>query len=127
MDNVNLFGLFLKEKRCEKRLSLRSLSMSVNLSHIYLYNVENGKRAPSSDENLQKIAIALNLDVESKEMFFDKAASSKAMYDKSNYYLSADISNYISKVPFIKRVLREANKQTKTSLFWDNLLDDLKK
>ena len=37
MDNT--FGIFLKEKRQQKGLSLRALGKQVELSHIYLYNI----------------------------------------------------------------------------------------
>lgn len=127
MDNTNFFGLFLKEKRLQKDLSLRRLAELSGLSHIYLYNVESGDKAPPSDVALMELAIALKLDNESKIIFFDLAAKSKSEHDKSNFYSPVDVARYINEQSNVKNVIREADKQNKSNEFWDELLKDMMK
>ena len=124
MDNTNFFGLFLREKRLQKDLSLRKLAELSGLSHIYLYHVESGKKAPPSDMALIKLANALKLDNKSKLIFFDLAAKSKSEHDKNNFYLPVDVARYINEQSNVKNVIREADKQDKLNEFWDNLLRD---
>lgn len=127
MDNTNFFGLFLREKRLQKDLSLRKLAELSGLSHIYLYHVESGKKAPPSDVALTELEKALKLDNESKILFFDLAAKSKSEYDKSNFYSPIDIARYINEQSNVKNVIREADKQDKSNDFWDELLKDMTK
>ncbi len=68
MDN-NAFGVFLKEKRQQNGLSLRALGKQVGLSHIYLYNIENGKKAPPNDVIIEHLVLALGLDEKNKLKF----------------------------------------------------------
>ncbi len=127
MDNTNFFGLFLKEKRLQKDLSLRRLAELSGLSHIHLYHVESGQKGPPSDVTLIELANALNLDNESKILFFDLAAKSKSEHDKNNFYSPVDVARYINEQPTVRNVLREADKQDKSNEFWDELLKDLTK
>lgn len=127
MDNTNFFGLFLKEKRLQKELSLRKLAELSGLSHIYLHHIENGDKAPPSDVSLMELANALKLDNESRNIFFDLAAKSKSEHDKSNFYSPVDVARYINEQSNVKNVIREADKQNKSNEFWDELLKDLTK
>lgn len=125
MDNT--FGIFLKEKRQQNGLSLRALGKYVELSHIYLYNIESGKKAPPSDDVIKRLANALNLDEKSRLLFFDIAAKCKSDADGSNYYIPVDISRYINENEDVKNVIREANHGEKDDSFWNDLLKELKK
>ncbi len=127
MDNTNFFGLFLREKRLQKELSLRKLAELSGLSHIYLHHVENGDKAPPSDVSLMELANALKLDNESRNIFFDLAAKSKSEHDKSNFYSPVDVARYINEQSNVKNVIREADKQNKSNEFWDELLKDMMK
>lgn len=127
MDNTNFFGLFLKEKRLQKDLSLRRLAELSGLSHIYLYNVERGDKAPPSDMALIELANALKLDNESKILFFDLAAKNKSEHDKNNFYSPVDVARYVNEQSIVKNVIREADKQAKSNEFWDELLKDMLK
>lgn len=125
MDNA--FGIFLKEKRQQNGLSLRALGKQVELSHIYLYNIESGKKAPPSDEVIKRLANALNLDEKSRLLFFDIAAKCKSDADGSNYYIPVDISQYINENEDAKNIIREANQNKKENSFWNDLLKELKR
>lgn len=125
MDN-NAFGVFLKEKRQQNGLSLRALGKQVELSHIYLYNIESGKKAPPSDDVIKRLANALNLDEKSRLLFFDIAAQCKSKGDSSNYYIPVDISQYLNENENAKNVIREANQKEYNNSFWNVLLRELK-
>ena len=124
MDNA--FGIFLKEKRQQNGLSLRALGKQVELSHVYLYNIESGKKAPPNDEMIIRLANALNLDDKSRLLFFDVAAKCKSDSDSSNYYLPVDISQYINENEDTRNVIREANQKEQHNSFWNDLLKELK-
>ena len=126
MDN-NAFGVFLKEKRQQNGLSLRVLGKQVGLSHIYIYNIESGKKAPPNDDMIKRLANALKLDEKSRLLFFDIAAKCKSDADGSNYYIPVDISRYINENEDAKNVIREANQNKKENSFWNDLLKELKK
>lgn len=124
MDNT--FGIFLKEKRQQNGLSLRALGKQVELSHIYLYNIESGKKAPPSDDVIKRLANALNLDKKSRLLFFDIAANCKSDADGSNYYIPVDISQYLNKNEDARNVIREANQKAINNSFWSDLLKEFK-
>ena len=125
MDNT--FGIFLKEKRQQNGLSLRALAKQVELSHIYLYNIESGKKAPPSDKVIKRLANALNFDEKSRLLFFDIAAKCKFDIDSSNYYIPVDISQYLNENEDVRNVIREANQKEQHNSFWNDLLKELKK
>lgn len=91
----NLFGVFLKEKRQAKNISLRELSYKANIAHTYIAKIENGSKPPPSDDVMIRLAKGLNLDDESSEIFFDLAAKCKRINDDKTFYLPADISEYL--------------------------------
>lgn len=121
MDN-NSFGMLLKTKRQQNGLSLRVLAKQVGLSHIYLYNIECGKKAPPSDAVIEKLANALSLDNKARLLFFDIAAKCKYDADRSNYYLPVDISQYLNEQEDVKNVIREVNNKKEINSFWNDLL-----
>ena len=125
MDN-NAFGKFIKEKRQQNELSLRALAKQVELSHIYLYNIENGIKAPPNDIVLKRLAIALNLDEKNQLIFFDTAAKCKFDTDSTNYYIPVDISQYLNENEDVRNVIREANQKEQHKSFWNELLKELK-
>lgn len=125
MDN-NAFGVFLKEKRQQNGLSLRALGKQVGLSHIHLYNIENGKKAPPNDVIIEHLALSLGLDEKNKLKFFDIAAQCKSKLDSSNYYMPVDISQYLNENEDAKNVIREANQKEHDDSFWNDLLKELK-
>ncbi len=124
MDNT--FGIFLKEKRQQNGLSLRTLGKQVNLSHIYLYNIESAKKAPPSDDVIKRLANALSLDKKSRLLFFDIAAKCKSDADGSNYYIPVDISQYLNENEDARNVIREVNQKEQHNSFWNDLLKELK-
>ena len=126
MLNNNLFGVFLKEKRLQKGMSLRELAAKVGIAHTYLMNIENGNKPPPSDKILVQLEKSLLLDEESKILFYDIAAQVKEMCNNSNFYLPADVSSYLNSNDNAKRLIRKANQLGYTNEFWNDILQKLK-
>lgn len=127
MDSISTFGTYLREKRQQNNISLRQLAEQVGLSHIYLYNIECGKKAPPNDVAIKQLGKALKLDKESLYTFFDMAAQCKSSIDSNNYYLPVDISQYLNENEDARNVIREANKKEQHNSFWNDLLKEIKK
>lgn len=123
----NLFGVFLKEKRQQKTMSLRELSDKANIAHTYILKIENGSKPPPSDNVLLKLARGLNLDDESAEIFFDLAAKCKRINDDKNFYIPADISEYLLSEDKANKLIRKASKLGYSNEFWNELLKQIKK
>lgn len=123
----NLFGVFLKEKRQQKNISLRELSDKANVAHTYIAKIENGSKPPPSDDVMIRLAKGLNLDDESSEIFFDLAAKCKRINDDKNFYLPADISEYLLNEDNAKKLIRKASKLDNSNEFWNELLKQLEK
>lgn len=123
----NLFGVFLKEKRQKKNMSLRELSDKAGVAHSYIAKIENGSKLPPSDDVLLSLAKGLNLDSDSVELFFDLAAKCKTLNDDKNYYLPADISKYLSSEDNAKVFIRQASRLGNSNEFWNELLKQIEK
>ncbi len=126
MLKYNLFGAFLREKRQEKKISLRELSDKVGIAHSYISKIENGSKLPPSDDVLLRLAKGLNLDKEAVEIFFDLAAKCKMLNDDKNYYIPADISKYLSNEDNAKTFIRQASKFGNSNELWKELLKQIK-
>ena len=122
-----LFGVFLKEKRQQKNMSLRELSDKANIAHTYILKIENGSKPPPSDNVLLKLAKGLNLDDESAEIFFDLAAKCKRINDDKNFYIPADISEYLLSEDKANKLIRKASKLGYSNEFWNEVLKQIKK
>ncbi len=123
----NLFGVFLKEKRQQKEISLRELSEKAGISHTYILKIERGNKPPPSDDVLLKLANGLCLDDEASEIFFDLAAKCKRINDDKNFYLPADISKYLSNEDNAKSLIRKASKLGNLNEFWNEILKQIEK
>lgn len=125
MLNNCVFGAFLREKRRQQGMSLRTLANELNLSHSYLSCIENGKKPPPSDAVLIKIASILSMDYNSKLLLFDIASEIKSI-NSNDFCLSADISKYIDEKESLKLLIREADKCGCSDEFWNEILQKLK-
>lgn len=57
------FGSFLREKRMARGLTLRGMAAKLDLSPVYMSNIENDRRAAPSQEYLERMAMLLQLDI----------------------------------------------------------------
>ena len=125
-NNANLFGSYLYGKRIKRGLSLRDFSNLLDISHVYLYKIENGIKPPPNDELLIGMAQSLNLTSEEKDLFFDIAAATKQIKSRKNYQIPADIKKYLSETKEAQNLIREASKINLPDECWRELLDCFK-
>ena len=97
------------------------------MAHTYIAKIENGSKPPPSDDVLLRLAKGVNLDGESAEIFFDLAAKCKRMNDDKNFYLPADISEYLYNEDSAKSLIRKASKLSNSNKFWNEILKQLEK
>ena len=85
------FGSFLREKRMARGLTLRGMAAKLDLSPVYMSNIENDRRAAPSQEYLERMALLLQLDKPEREWMLDLAAKSK------QNRVSADLPDYTAR------------------------------
>lgn len=97
---ANEFGEFLKKKRLEMGISLRSLADQVPMAASYLSDIEKGRRYAPEMEKLSRIAKLLEIQGDERDIFFDLAGKSK---DK----VAPDLPDYIRENEKVKLLLRK--------------------
>lgn len=58
------FGEYIREKRKERRISLRGLAERLSINFTYLSKIENNELAAPSEEKILALARALDLDAD---------------------------------------------------------------
>ena len=99
------FGSFVREKRQSIGLSLRTLAAKLDLSPVYLSNIENDRRPE------------LHLSKVETEQMLDLAAKSQ------NNRVSADLPDYIMDREIVRAALRTAKEADATDQEWQEFID----
>ena len=68
------FGSFVREKRMARGLSLRGLAAKLEVSPVYMSNMENNRRPAPTKEKLDHLIEILGLGQEDIERLLDLAA-----------------------------------------------------
>lgn len=92
----NLFGYYIKEKRIEKNISIRTLASLAGISPTYVSNIENGWRPAPSMEVVRRLAEAFDLSEKEKLLFYDISAigrSGMVAVDVAEYIKSSSVAN----------------------------------
>ena len=97
------FGSFLREKRIARGLTLRGMAAKLDLSPVYMSNIENDRRAAPSQEYLERL--------------LDLAAKSK------QNRVSADLPDYIMDREIVRAALRTAREADATDQEWQDFID----
>ena len=111
------FGSFLREKRMARGLTLRGMAAKLDLSPVYMSNIENNRRAAPSQEYLERMAMLLQLDKPEREWMLDLAAKSK------QNRVSADLPDYIMDREIVRAALRTAKEADATDQEWQEFID----
>ena len=111
------FGSFLREKRIARGLTLRGMAAKLDLSPVYMSNIENDRRAAPSQEYLERMAMLLQLDKPERERLLDLAAKSK------QNRVSADLPDYIMDREIVRAALRTAKEANATDQEWQEFID----
>lgn len=105
MKTNNSIGIFIRQRRIQKQISLRTFSRKIGVSPEYLSKIENGFRSAPNDEVLERITTELSLSTEEKEKFFDLSADSKSYLS-----LASDLILYIKANKCTHEALRIAKR-----------------
>ena len=111
------FGSYVREKRMARGLSLRGLAAQLEVSPVYMSNIENDRRAAPSQEYLERMALLLQLDKPEREWMLDLAAKSK------QNRVSADLPDYIMDREIVRAALRTAKEADATDQEWQEFID----
>lgn len=114
------FGSFIFEKRIQKNISLRDFAKMIDVSHVYVSCMENGKRSAPTNHVLVKIAKELLLSDEETALMFDLAAKSKRTLT-----LADDLLEYINDNEIVHKALRTAKKRNADNEVWQRFIDNL--
>ena len=115
------FGKFIRTKRLERGLTLRGLAARLDLSPVYMSNIETDRRAAPTQEHLDRLAAELSLSKEERERMLDLAAKSKTQQ------VSADLPDYIMERDIVRAALRTAKEVDATDEEWQEFIDRLTK
>ena len=124
MDEDMTFGSFIRKKRVdtEPYISLRKLAELLEISPIYMSNIENDRNPAPSDEILANLARLLRMDKQGQDRMYDLAAASKTYTD-----VPRDLPEYITANEYAKIALRVAKDVDATDEEWIEFIEKLKK
>lgn len=120
MDKLT-FGSFVRQKRLEREMSLRTLAQRLELSPVYMSNIENNLKPAPSQAKLDKLAQLFLLDKADTELMWDLAAKSRKQR------VSVDLPEYIMDRDIVRVALRTARECEATDEDWQEFIDKLNK
>jgi len=115
------FGSFIRNRRMACGLTLRGMAAKLDLSPVYMSNIENDRRAAPAQEHLERMAMLLQLDKADRERMLDLAARSRQ--DR----VSADLPDYIMDREIVRAALRTAREADATDQEWQEFIDRIQK
>ncbi len=122
MDKELTFGSFLSEKRKSRGIILTDLAGELEVSKVYLCDIEKGRKAAPKSEHLEKIAAYLKLSEEERNLMYDLAASGQACKKG----ISPDLPDYIMDNDIVRAALRTAKQYKIEDDEWQEFIDKIK-
>ena len=117
------FGEYLKQKRLYKEITLRGFAKLVDISPVYLCDLEKGRKAAPSMEVMQKMVSKLALNKEESERFYDLAALEQTAKNP----IPKDLNAFLKDNRVIVSALRTAKDLDATDEEWQDFIDKLRK
>lgn len=117
------FGEYLKQKRFDKEITLRGFAKLVDISPVYLCDLEKGRKAAPSMEVMQKMVSKLALNKEESERFYDLAALEQTAKNP----IPKDLNAFLKDNHVIVSALRTAKDLDATDEEWQDFIDKLRK
>ena len=108
------FGSYVREKRMARGLSLRGLAAKLEVSPVYMSNMENDRRPAPTKEKMDRLIEILGLCQADTELLLDLAAKSKTQR------VSADLPEYIMERDIVLRTAKEVDA---TDEEWQEFID----
>lgn len=115
------FGGFVRQRRKDTGLSLRGLAARLELSPVYMSNIETDRKPAPAQDSLDKLAVELRLDRGGVELMLDLAAKSRSQQ------VSADLPEYIMERDIVRAALRTAKEVDATDEEWQEFIDRITK
>lgn len=124
MSEEMTFGSFVRAKRLELEpyVSLRKMAELLNISPVYMSNIETGRNAAPKEDILEQLAQLLKLDKPEQELMYELAAKSKNFTA-----VPGDLPEYISSNEYARIALRVAKDVDATDKEWQEFIEKLKK
>lgn len=117
------FGEYLKQKRLDKEITLRGFAKLVDISPVYLCDLEKGRKAAPSMEVMKKMVSKLALNKEESERFYDLAALEQTAKNP----IPKDLNAFLKDNRVIVSALRTAKDLDATDEEWQDFIDKLRK
>lgn len=117
------FGEYLKQKRLDKEITLRGFAKLVDISPVYLCDLEKGRKAAPSMEVMQKMVSKLALNKDESERFYDLAALEQTAKNP----IPKDLNAFLKDNRVIVSALRTAKDLDATDEEWQDFIDKLRK
>lgn len=117
------FGEYLKQKRLDKEITLRGFAKLVDISPVYLCDLEKDRKAAPSMEVMQKMVSKLALNKEESERFYDLAALEQTAKNP----IPKDLNAFLKDNRVIVSALRTAKDLDATDEEWQDFIDKLRK
>ena len=117
------FGEYLKQKRLDKEITLRGFAKLVDISPVYLCDLEKGRKAAPSMEVMQEMVSKLALNKEESERFYDLAALEQTAKNP----IPKDLNAFLKDNRVIVSALRTAKDLDATDEEWQDFIDKLRK
>ncbi len=120
MNTKYTFGTFIKEKRLLRNISLRKFAEQLDISPVYLCNMEKDRNPAPKDHIISRMVELLLLSDEEAEVLYDLAAKSK-----SSPTVSKDLPKYIMDKDIVRAALRTAKDVDATDEEWQEFITRL--
>ncbi len=119
MNNNDLtFGEFIIQKRKERDIPARQLAMALNISAVYMCDIEKGRKAAVSNEFLAELIQVLRLDEKDAALMYDLAALARNT-------VSADLPQYIMENELVRTALRTAKDNKIPDEKWEQFISEI--
>ena len=115
------FGEYVREKRLERKVTLRAFAKQIGISATFVSGMENNEKAAPSGEVLKSIADALILSKDETDKLYDLAAQTK-----TSNPLPLDIAETVQENAIVRIALRVAKDLDATDEEWEDLMRRLK-
>jgi len=100
-------------------MTAREFSKRINLSAVYICDIEKDRRPAPRAEILDRMANALSLSGNDKDKFYDLAAKSKNI-------VSEDLPEYIMKNNEVRQALRMSKDLDIDMMMWQDFMAQMK-
>lgn len=95
------FGSYVRAKRLERGLTMRSICEKMGFSLPYMSDIENDRRNPLEKDRLEQLMNLLSLSVTERQELYD-------LVGRARDTVSPDLTDYIMDVDAVRIALRTA-------------------